>query len=295
MPKHNSFGAITPTKEELDYIKKINLIDIEFYNHIENLYTVYSDIYNMHISPAYYNKLYNKNISFTNFVKEKVGNDFVGYVEATYIVLDCYERQTIIDKSNMEFLIETLSVKEDKFISGGDESIRQIVLKSQLLVKEIIWTLNRADSIYKFNNNCNYSYSIPSNNENSIMKSAKIIWDRDGMASRVEEKDAYFYNNIQPYQHHSIIPRQGIYCYSFSIFPEKWFPSGCFNASGVETILSLKLNVYKESLIDEIFMKKFNTNYKMDDDNNDIVIKVYIMQYNILGIISGNIGVKVQN
>ncbi len=39
MPKHNSFGAITPTKEELDYIKKINLIDIEFYNHIENLYT----------------------------------------------------------------------------------------------------------------------------------------------------------------------------------------------------------------------------------------------------------------
>jgi hypothetical protein len=268
-------------------------VEIEFEN-IENLYTVYSDIYNMHISPTYYNKLYNKHISFTNFVKEKVGNDFVGYIEATYIVLDCYERQSIINKANIEFLIETLNIKEDKVISGGPESIRQIELKSQLLVKEIIWTLNRADSVYKFNNVCNYSYSIPANNENSIMQLATIIWDK-GSLTRVDLKDSYFYNNIQPYQHHSTIPRQGIYCYSFSIFPEKWFPSGCFNAAGVNTILSITLNKYKPSLIDEIYMKKFNSTYKMDDDNNDIIIRVYMVQYNILGIISGNIGVKVQN
>jgi hypothetical protein len=111
----------------------------------------------------------------------------------------------------------------------------------------------------------------------------------------LKKKIIIFYNNIQPYQHHSIIPKQGIYCYSFSIFPEKWFPSGCYNAAGVGTKLSLKLNDYKQSLIDELFKKKFNTNYKMDDDNNDITITVYTVQYNILGIISGDIGLIMQN
>jgi len=276
----------------LKFCKK-HKVKVKFeFEDIENLYTVYSDIYNMHISPKYYEKLYNKKISITNFINDDI---FTAHIEATYIVLDCYERQTIIDKANIEFLIETLTINKDKFISGGDNSITLINVPSQLLVKEIIWTLNRSDSIYKFNNICNYSYSIPENNENSIMKSAKIVWDRDGMSSRVEEKDSYFYNNIQPYQHHSIIPKQGIYCYSFSIFPEKWFPSGCYNAAGVGTKLSLKLNDYKPSLIDELFMKKFNTNYKMDDDNNDITITVYTVQYNILGIISGDIGLIMQN
>jgi hypothetical protein len=265
-------------------------VHIEFEN-IENLYTVYSDIYNMHISPTYYKQLHNKQISFGNFAKDYT---LTTHIEATYIVLDCYERQTIIDKATMEFLIETLKIKKDPVMSGGN-AIRPVVVTSQLLVKEIIWTLNRADSIYKFNNICNYTYSIPPNNENSIMQSAAIVWDRASVPTRVEQKDSHFYNNIQPYQHHSTIPRQGIYCYSFSIFPEKWFPSGCYNASGVGTILSLKFNDYKPSLIDEIFMKKFNTNYKMDENNDDIIITVYTVQYNILVIMSGTIGLKVHN
>jgi hypothetical protein len=279
----------------LKFCRKHKLkVKIEFED-IENLYTVYSDIFNMNISPRYYNELYNKKISFANFIKR--GEDiFNAQIEATYIVLDCYERQTIIDKANMEFLIETVKIiPADKFTSSGYDSIQLIKVDTQLLVKEIIWTLNRADSINKFNNICNYSYSIPSNNENSIMKSATIIWDKASGTPRVEEKDAYFYNNIQPYQHHSIIPRQGIYSYSFSIFPEKWFPSGCFNGAGIGTKLALKLNAYAPSLIDELYFKKKNKIYKINEDNNDIVITVYIVQYNILGIISGDIGLKYQN
>ena len=203
--------------------------------------------------------------------------------------------QYIINKANVEFLIETLTIKPDAFMANGNDSIRLIEIKSQLLVKEIIWTLNRSDCIDKFNNINNYTYSMPANNENSIMKSASILWDKDGKSPRVEEKNSHFYNNIQPYQHHSIIPRQGIYCYSFSLLPEKWFPSGCFNAAGVATILKLTLNNYTPSLIDDLYMKKFNSNYKMSQHINDIFITIYIVQYNILGIISGDIGLKVHN
>ena len=263
-------------------------LSFEFEN-IENLYTVYSDIYNMNISPSYYNNLHNERISISNFVKDI---NFNAHVEATYIVLDCYERQLIINKANIEYLIETTTISKNITTSGGENSIREVKLITPFLVKELIWTLNRSDSINKFNNIFNYTYSIPSNNENSIMKSAEILWDRK---TRTEIKDAFFYNYIQPYQFHSIVPRQGIYCYSYSLFPEKWFPSGCYNGSSVETIILLILNNYQPSIIDDMHMKKFNVSYKMDTNNNDIVITTYVVQYNILKIFAGDIGLKFKN
>jgi hypothetical protein len=245
---------------------------------IENLYTVYSDIYNMHISPNYYNELYNKKISISDFAKKDL--NFFAHIEATYIVLDCYERQMILNTSITEYLIETVSQKKDTLSSGGENSIRTIDVSSQILVKEIIWTLNRKDSVEKFNNICNYTYSVPNNNEKSIMKKAHFLWGK-GTVKRIDDRDAYYYNNIQPYQHHSIIPRQGIYCYSFSLYPEKWFPSGCYNGSGIEAQLVLTFNNYESSLIDDIYMKKFNRVYK-DQNINDIIITIYKVEYNIL-------------
>ena len=258
---------------------------------IEKLYTVYSDIYNMNISPLYYNDLYRDrpNISISNFTKN--GDlAFFSYIEATYIVLDCYERQMILNTSITEYLIETVSNKKDTLSSGGEDSIRTIDISSHILVKEIIWTLNRKDSVDKFNNVCNYTYSIPNNNENSIMKKAHILWGK-GTVKRIEDRDSYYYNNIQPYQHHSTIPRQGIYSYSFSLFPEKWFPSGCYNGSGIEALLVITFNNYIPSVIDELYMKKFNTLYK-DKNTNDMIITIYRVEYNILIIQSGSIAFK---
>jgi hypothetical protein len=266
-------------------------LKFEFEN-IENLYTVYSDVYNMNISPTYYNTINSNKISFNDFILDS-DDIFLAHVDATFIVLDCFERQTILNNSIAEVVMETVTINKQSVISGGNDSIRIIDVKSQLLVKEIIWTLNRSDSIDKFNDILNYSYSIPINNENSIMKSALILWDQN--TARIEEKEAYFYNNIQPYQHHSIIPKQGIYCYSFSLFPEKWFPSGCYNAAGVASKLVIKLNKYKSSIIDDLHQKKFGENYKMTTNNNDILITVYIVQYNILIINNGDVGLKIQN
>jgi hypothetical protein len=265
-------------------------LKIQFEN-IENLYTVYSDIYNMNISPMYYNELNRPNkISINDFI---INKNLIAHIDATFIVLDCYERQLIINNAYKEYLIETTRINKQPFISGGIDSIRTIDVPSQLLVKEIIWTLNRADSIYKFNDILNYSYSIPRNNENSIMKTALILWDKN--TERVNEKDAYFYNNIQPYQYHSIIPRQGIYCYTFSLMPEKWFPSGCYNGAGIGTQLIIKLNNYEPSLIDKLYFDKFNKNYNMKIENNDIIITIYTIQYNILVIQSGKAKLKIQN
>ena len=257
---------------------------------IENLYTVYSDIYNMNISRDYYNELYpdRNNISISNFIKNTERN-IVSYIEATYIVLDCFERQLILDTAITEYLIESIERKKDTLSSGGEDSIRTIDITSHILVKEIIWTLNRKDSIEKFNNICNYTYSIPNNNENSIMKRAHITWGK--ATKRIDDRDSYYYNNIQPYQHHSIIPRQGIYSYSFSLYPEKWFPSGCYNGADIEANLVITFNNYIPSVMDDLYMKKFNAVYK-DKNVNDIIITIYRIEYNILIIQSGSIRLK---
>lgn len=272
----------------------IKLIDrrvtlkIEFEN-IENLYTIYSPIYNMNISPTHYNEIHNTNININNFI---INNTFSSYIEASYIILDNYERKILSDSSINEYLFETM-ITNTNIISGGINTIRTIDIKSQLQIKELIWTLKRRDSVNKFNDYFNYSYSIPINNEKSILKSASIIWDKGVVNARVEDKEAFFYNTIQPYQFHSCVPKQGIYCYSYSIYPEKWFPSGSYNAAGVTTKLILTLNEYPNNFIDTIYN---NSNYNINTlDSNDIIYTVYTIQYNILSFISGTVGLKFQN
>ena len=267
---------------------RIITLKIEFEN-IENLYTIYSPIYNMNISPSHYNEIHRQNININNFI---LNNNFYAYVEATYIIMDSNERKLLIDSPINDYLFETMIYTTNIF-NGGNNSIRMIEIKSQLQVKELIWTLKRRDSVNKFNDYFNYSYSIPMNNEKSILKSASIIWDKDNVNARVDEKESYFYNMIQPYQYHSCIPKQGIYCYTYSLYPEKWFPSGSYNAAGVATKLYLNLNSYPNNYLDEIYN---NDSYNINSiDSNDIIYTVYTIQYNILSFNSGTVGLKFQN
>jgi hypothetical protein len=263
-------------------------LKIEFEN-IENLYTVYSPIYNMNISPFHYNEIHDENISINNFISN---NNFYAYVEATYIVLDTYERKLLIDSSVNEYLFETM-ICTNNIISGGNNANRTIDIKSHLQIKEIIWTLKRKDVVDNFNDYFNYSYSIPYNSESSILKNASIIWDKGNVNARVDDKDAIFYNIIQPYQYHSCIPKQGIYSYNYSLYPEKWFPSGSYNSANITTKLYLNLNQYPINFIDSIY-DKFK-NIINSDSKNNIIYNVYTIQYNILSFNSGTVGLKFQN
>jgi hypothetical protein len=263
-------------------------LKIEFED-IENLYVVYSDIYNMHISPRFYNYMHNERIDITKFIRQ---NAFVAHVEATYIILDTAERGVLINSCTQNYLIEKLSIKSDQFTASVANTVNTITIQSQLGIKEIIWTLKRGDVVDNFNDYFNYTYSIPKNNEKSIMKNAKLIWD-GGSGNpffRVEEKEAYFYNKLQPYQHHTAIPMQGIYVYSFSLYPEKWFPSGFYNGAFVKTILSMTFNSYENNYIDTIYAKKSYTG-----SNKKIYCNVYVLEHNVLEIINGNIGLKFAN
>ena len=184
-------------------------------------------------------------------------------MECKYIYLDNNERTIVaLNKRNNEFLVETIYKKTTEV---NDQSIT-VDLDLSTPVKEIIWTIKKRDYI---NTNKFTDYT---NNGNSIMKTAKILWNRSN--ERVEEKDSFYYNKIIPYQHHTNVPSQGIYCYTFALKPESISPSGYFLPSGK---FSINTGVY-------ITLE--------DVDVIDYEITFYVITYNILHIIGGQAGLK---
>lgn len=82
---------------------------------------------------------------------------------------------------------------------------------------------------------------------------------------RFDEREGFYFNVIQPYQHHTNVPCNGLNVYSFAIDPEDHQPSGSCNFSNIsdaEIIITLSKNIQEV----------------------ESEVKVYALTYNILRI-----------
>lgn len=88
---------------------------------------------------------------------------------------------------------------------------------------------------------------------------------------RFTARDGSYFNYVQPYQHHTNTPADGINLYSFALNPEEHQPSGTCNFSRIDfSQLNLKTtDVAKRALGDSS------------------VINIYTVNYNILRIMGG--------
>jgi hypothetical protein len=156
--------------------------------------------------------------------------------------------------------------------------------------------LKRSDSLTNFNDALNYSYSIPFNNEKSIMKAASITWRNSN--TYLEENGSFYFNQIQPYQYFKTIPKQGIYLYSFSLLPDKSIHSGSYNSSSSSIDEGMKINMsfnnYEPSILDKMWEKKFNRKY-IDNYTVNIDNTLYLAEYNFLIILNNIIKKKYVN
>lgn len=201
------------------------------------------------------------------------------YLDINYIFLDTDER-TYFAINSLDYLIEQVTKIEYKSVKQHD------ILDLQLHnpVKELIWVLSRDDKnkqnrwfdyidwdyhSYKIRIDHNNREVTDSDRNGEIMRNAKIMFN--GL-DRIEIKDNYYYNLIQPYQHHTFIPKEGIYVYSFSLYPENFQPSGCCNMSQIN-----KIQLYLETI------KPLSDDYKYD-------ISIYAVNYNFLRITAGLAG-----
>ena len=139
-----------------------------------------------------------------------------------YIYLDTDERRQFAQVQH-EYLIEQLQFTGAETVSSG-------AYKSKLALnhpcKELIWVVQdsgaaAAPTTYK------------------TVNSAKLQLNGQ---DRFSERDGAYFNLVQPYQHHTCIPSDGVYVYSFALNPEQHQPSGTVNMSRIDNA-TLQLNL----------------------------------------------------
>jgi hypothetical protein len=242
---------------------------------IEELYQVYDERLGMYMSPGEFrNKPYHSGIDvgisrFLSF--EGLNNpsriDINAYLECNFIFLDEPERR-VVASANTDMLVERVYRTEKEGIYA--QNTVDLVIANP--VKEVIWLMRRTDA-NKYNEWANFTAKHPENQYFPILSTARMLWN--GL-ERFEEKPAAYFQLLQPYQHHTSAPRDGIYVYSFAVYPEKVQPSGSFNASMIQ-----KIQLYLTT-----------EQYPDVDDYQAVVYTVY---YNIFRIMSGQGGMVFQS
>ena len=210
------------------------------------------------------------NESITTFLSGYAIQEFRVWVD--YIHLDMEERRKFASTGH-EYLIEQLQFDGNDFIEKSSNSFTK-KLHFNHPVKELYWIHTTNDYLQTNINTGNQllNYSLPT----SIETFGEAVLQLNGL-DRFEKRPADYFRLVQNYQFHSRYTNKFIYTYSFSLHPEKVQPSGTCNMSKfANIILFLDYNVINHS-------------------QNDMVLKVYAINYNVLRITNGMGGLAFSN
>ena len=113
-----------------------------------------------------------------------------------------------------------------------------------------------------------FNYGVYLDGSVNPLDNAKILLNGQ---DRFREQDATYFNYLQPYEHHTRTPADGVNVYSFAISPEEHQPSGSLNFSRIDmAVLQMFINNDYSTII-----------------GNDSVLMTYAVSYNVLRIMSG--------
>ncbi len=265
-------------------------VEVELRN-IEKLYQVWFDKYKLYVSPTFYNIL-SKNEEEDIYISNFLNNEsYINcHLDINYILLESEHRNTSLNETIVKYVVDYVK-KTTKIglVSIRNNSGTSDNIISNDHIKELVWVLRRPDIEDNFNIYDNYTASHIYNENMGILEKAEIRWASTIIRS---DESAYYYNNIQPYQYHTNVPRTGIYCYSFSLFPEKIVSAGSYNNQMINTNLNITIdsniknkNEYK--YLFELFESK-EENYpkRREDITFDLII--YSRSINVFSINGGS-------
>jgi hypothetical protein len=107
---------------------------------------------------------------------------------------------------------------------------------------------------------------------------------------RFQDRDGMYFNYVQPYQHFSNTPSDGINVYSFALKPEEHQPSGTCNFSRIDnTTLQVQLGKYNSTADAGTYSSMFL------GSNSASLLNIYTTNYNILRVTSGMGGLAYSN
>jgi len=109
-------------------------------------------------------------------------------------------------------------------------------------------------------------------------------------SDRFQERDGYYFNYVQPWQHFSNTPADGINVYSFALKPEDHQPSGTCNFSRIDNA-TLQVTLGSSNFAgDSSYLA--NT---LGGSNSNSLLNIYTVNYNVLRVMSGMAGAAYSN
>ena len=238
----------------------------------------------------------NSQSSSLHAVRDRVAQ--TGLVAASlyvdYIYLDTDERRKFAQVSH-EYLIETLQFTGGESITSSSNKLK---LNFNHPCKELVWVVQRDSFVSCDDATINpWKGQQPFNYtdwwDRAVLESAYSVTRIEGMAGRnpvitallqlnghdrFQVREGRYFNEVQPFQHHTNIPSTGINVYSFALQPEQHQPSGTCNLSRID-----------------------NTTLMLVVSNNSVgattssTVRVYATNYNVLRVMSGMAGLAYSN
>jgi len=150
-------------------------------------------------------------------------NDLIAWIDTTYVYLDIEERNRF-SLANFDQLITQVQC----IVRPATTNTVTVPLTFNHPTIELIWAVRRR-SCEAQNNHFNFS-GIDGRDP------LEEVSLRLNNLNRFSGREARYYRLVQPYQHHSSIPKAFVYCYSFALFPEDAQPSGSLNFSRIDNI-----------------------------------------------------------
>lgn len=109
-------------------------------------------------------------------------------------------------------------------------------------------------------------------------------------SDRFQERDGHYFNYVQPWQHFSNTPADGINTYSFALKPEDHQPSGTCNFSRIDNAtLNLRLGSQNQDG-DSTYLTS-----TVGGSNSNSLLNIYTVNYNVLRVMSGMAGAAYSN
>ena len=197
-----------------------------------------------------------------------------------YIYLDLNEREKFVNKTHF-YLIEQIQSNGDYYFQKSNKS-PIIKLNFYHPIKELVWAIQRADVLVRDDDDeaDDFSYGNDwfnfSNNKSLSSNTLVDIFDTAQLQlngqDRFDALPSKYFRLYQPYKYHTKIPSNFIYTYSFSFKPEDIQPTGSCNFSCFDNA-------------------RLVLNMKNKEIKSDYVIKIYAINYNLLVITKGMVGV----
>lgn len=106
---------------------------------------------------------------------------------------------------------------------------------------------------------------------------------------RFDSREGNYFNYVQPWEHHTASPADGVNVYSFAINPETHQPSGTANLSRIDT------TILKITYADPTHLYSGSSTPPLNMFNSDSQLFVYDFNYNVLRIMSGMGGLAYSN